>query len=74
MASTTVPGRRAVRRRARPTIDAAYEKALAELRPLLPRYVDNIREGQEIRSALCTVMTRTGMRCYDVDRIARSLS
>jgi hypothetical protein len=60
---TTVSHRRVVRRRARPTLDVAYEVALAglepELRPLVIRYVDNMREGQQIRSALCTAMTRT---------------
>jgi hypothetical protein len=60
-ASPPTSGRRVVRRRAQPTLDRAYEIVLAEmpveLRPLIIRYVDNMREGIEIRSALTTAMT-----------------
>ena len=77
-ASITVPSRRIVRRRARPTFAQAYDIALAELpieiRPLVIRYIDNMREGQEIRLALSTDMTRIGgVRWYDIDGAVRSL-
>jgi hypothetical protein len=66
-----------VRRRAQPTLDRAYEIVLAEmpveLRPLIIRYVDNMREGIEIRSALTTAMTRANLRWTTVDQVARSL-
>jgi hypothetical protein len=66
-----------VRRRAQPTLDRAYEIVLAEmpveLSPLIIRYVDNMREGIEIRSTLTTAMTRANLRWTTVDQVARSL-
>lgn len=73
----TGPRRRVVRRRARPTLDQACDVALAELpielRPLAIQYADNIRQGQEIRSALSTAMTRAGYRWHQVDAVVRPL-
>lgn len=69
--------RRVVRRRARPTLDAAIDTALAELpvelRPLAIQYVDNIRQGQEIRMALSTALTRTGCRWRQLDAAVQPL-
>jgi len=71
-------GRCTVGRRARPALDRAYDTALAELpdeiRPLVVEYAENVRQGQEIRSSLSTVMTSHGLRWTTVDDIARSLS
>jgi hypothetical protein len=70
------PGRRVVRR-PRAALDAAIDVALAELpaelRPLAIQYADNIRQGQEIRSALSTVLTRNHLRWRDVDQAVRPL-
>lgn len=43
-----------------------------ELHSLVLQYVNNMREGQEIRSALCTGMTRCGARRWTVDNVAAS--
>jgi hypothetical protein len=70
-------GRRVVRRTG-PTIDRACETALselpAEIRTLVVRYADSMRESQEIRSALGTALTRHNLRWWDVDDIARQIS
>lgn len=69
-------GRRVVRR-SRPTLDQAYDAALSELpvsiRGLVIKYADNIRDGAEIRSELCTAMTAAKLSWLDVDRAARQL-
>jgi hypothetical protein len=69
-------GRRVVRRK-RPALDSAYDVALCglpvELRPLVRRYVENMRQGQEIRSELSTAMSACGLRWRDVDRAACQL-
>ncbi len=74
--SVTVPRRRVVRR-ARPTLEQAWDVVLAELpielRPLVRRYAENMREGQQIRAELGTAMTRNGTRWLDVDRLVQSL-
>ena len=70
-------GRRVVRRRARPALDQAIDTALADLppaiRPLVIRYADNMRQGQEIRSALSSEMTSLGLRWRDIDSVASAL-
>jgi hypothetical protein len=63
----------------RPTIDVAYDRALSELPPeirplVVVRYADNMREGQEIRAALGTALTRHDLRWWKVDNIARGLN
>ena len=37
------------------------------------RYVENLKDGMEIRLALSTEMTRAGYRWRDVDALVRSL-
>lgn len=79
MTTMSVPApRRVVRRRARPTVDLAYETALTELppelRPLVIQYAENMRQGQEIRSSLSRAMTRHGFRWWQIEKAARSLS
>ena len=70
--------RRRVVRRARPTLDVAWDTALSELppeiRPMVRRYAENMRDGQEIRSALSSQMTRHGLKWWTVDNIARDLA
>jgi hypothetical protein len=65
-------GRRVVRRSA---IDQAADTALcelpAELRPLLFRYAENIRQGHQIRLELSTLMTRNGLRWSAIDAAVR---
>lgn len=82
---TSPTTRRVVRRRARPAVDReSRELSLSELPPalselpaelhlLVVRYADNLREGQEIRSALCTEMTRCGVRWWTVNNVAHKL-
>jgi hypothetical protein len=57
MSTSTAPprsGRKVVRRRAQPTLGRAYEIVLAEmpieLRPLIIRYVDNMREPKRVKN------------------------
>jgi hypothetical protein len=75
-ASSPRSGRRVVRR-ARPALDQAYDVALSglppEVRPLVIRYLDNLREGWEVRSELSTAMTRAGIRWADIDRATQAL-
>jgi hypothetical protein len=70
------PRRRVVRRRS--TLERAYGTVLGdlpeELRPLVLAYVDNMREGQRVRSELTTALSRTGLRWRDVDTAARELA
>ncbi len=70
-------GWRVVRRRARSALDEAVDAALlelpVELRPLVVRYAENMRQGQQIRSELSSEMTRGGLRWRDVDRFAHEL-
>jgi hypothetical protein len=54
--------------------ETAVSELPRELRSLVIRYVENMREGQEIRSSLSTEMTRTGLRWWDIDEVARTLS
>ena len=67
-----------MRRRARPTLDAAIDTALAEfdpaLRPAIMAYVTAKRHEYEARLALSTAMTRHGVRWHQVDDIARHLA
>jgi hypothetical protein len=66
-----------VRRRTQPTLDAAWAAVLADLppvlHPLMIRYVENMQQGQEIRSELSTALTRNGLRWWEIDKLAHSL-
>lgn len=70
-------GRRVVRR-PKPTIDQAWTIALADFAPELHepirRYVENIRQGQEIRSELSTALPQHGLRWHDVSKITTKLA
>jgi hypothetical protein len=69
-------GRRVVRR-ARPTLDAAYDAALAELppgmHPAMIAWLDARQTEYETRLALSTVMTTNSVRWHTVDRVARAV-
>ena len=69
-------GRRVVQRK-RPALDEAVDVALGELpvelRPLIVRYAENMRQGKQIRCKLSSEMTRCGLRWRDVDRFAHEL-
>jgi hypothetical protein len=77
-ASVTAPRRRAVRRRARPSLDTAYDTALSELPPelrvALQIWVEARRAEWAARAALSTLMTRHNYRWREIDRIARQLT
>jgi hypothetical protein len=45
-----------------------------ELQPLLLRYADNLRQGHEIRSELSTVLTRCGLRWWEIDGVVQKLA
>jgi hypothetical protein len=70
--STVRPAGRRVVRRKQPALEDAWDAALSELppeiRPLVQQYAENVRQGQEIRSELSTVLTRNRMRWRDVDQ------
>ena len=70
-------GRRAVRRRAQGTLERAWATVLddvpAELHEPLMTWVDARRSEHEARLALSTVMTHTGVRWLEVNRLARVL-
>jgi hypothetical protein len=76
--NSTVRPRRVVRRRAQPTLDRAWDTLLCDLppgvRPYVRAYIENIRDGQEIRSQLSSALTTAGLRWYDVDNIAHKLA
>jgi hypothetical protein len=80
MNSTTTPrsgsARRVVRRR--PAIDRAHDAALADLnpaiRPLVRRYAENMKTGQELRSELTMAMGHHNLHWRDVDPIAHKLA
>jgi hypothetical protein len=75
-ASARPARRRVVRRRG--ALDAAWDTVLAELpselRLLVRRYAENMRQGQEIRSELCTVMPAYGLRWHDVSMLTNALA
>jgi len=70
--------RRRVVRRARPTLDKAYDVVLAdfpiEIRPAIRQYAETMRAEFDARSALSTQMTSHGLRWYQVDQVARELA
>ena len=72
------PGRRVVRRRARPALEAAYTTVLGELpvafHPVMIAYVEAKRAEFDARSALSSQMTLHGLRWHQIDRIARELA
>jgi hypothetical protein len=74
---TPRPARRRVVRRCS-TLERAYGTVLGdlpeELRPLVLAYVDNMAEGQRVRSELTTALTNAGLRWRDVDQAARALA
>jgi hypothetical protein len=57
--------------------DQAWDTALSEvppaLRPLARKYVENMKDGLEIRLALSTEMTRAGYRWHQLDAAIRPL-
>jgi hypothetical protein len=65
-------------RRRRATLDQVWATVLSDLppalHPLVIRYVENMREGQEIRSELSTALTQNHLRWTDVDKIGRMLA
>jgi hypothetical protein len=64
-------------RRPRPAIDEAWATALSDLppalRPLVRQYVENMRQGHEIRLALSTELTRAHLRWHQLDSVIRPL-
>ena len=76
---TVRPTHNARRTTRRSALDKAYDIALAdippEIRPLLAAYAENMRQGQEIRSALSNAMARSGgVKWLTVDAAARELA
>jgi hypothetical protein len=43
------------------------------MRPLVRRYVENLKDGLEIRLALSAEMTRANLRWHQVDSVIRPL-
>jgi hypothetical protein len=77
MSTVSTTTRRRVVRRARPALDQAWDTALSslppEMRPLVRRYVENLKDGLEIRLALSAEMTRANLRWHQVDSVIRPL-
>jgi hypothetical protein len=66
--------RRVIRRS---TLDRAYSTVLADIPPEMHQtvraYAENMRAGQEIRSELTSMMTRHGVKWWQVDDAASRL-
>jgi hypothetical protein len=63
---------RTVRRRGTAQ-DPALAGLPAEVRPIVIRYAENLRQGQQIRSELGTAMTLCGLRWWEIDDLVRKL-
>ena len=77
MVTSTTPrtGRRAVRRRARPTIDPTWSTVLAEvdasLRPAIVAYVETSQAAYRARMELTSAMIGTKWRWRSIDALVR---